>query len=149
MVTSEAHCTRRRYRIADDTDDAIIAQYCRRTMQRRNERQRFLYKMKSMRDGKRQLKMERIEQHSRRRRNLLEFTLYHMTEHGVAYTGNNDLLRYMVKHIYTPNDKGCHVNTVCISEYKREANMEARLCDLKNLRERDPATFSIEWKKFQ
>ena len=149
MVTSETPSTRRRYRIAEDVDDAIVAQHCRRTMQRRNERQRCLYKLKAIKDGKGQLKTERLEQHSRRRRSLLEFTLYHMTEHGVAFTGNNDLLRYMVKHIYTPKDKGCHVNTVCISEYKREVNMEARLCDLKNLRERDPATFSIEWKKFQ
>ena len=128
-------------RLVDQQSDVDIAERYRLAVKRKNEKQRLRYHDKKKENGERQQQIKRQEYRTKRRGQLLELALCKMILQEKTFTNNNDLINYMVEHVYKTEDKGCHINAQNLREYRQTTNINEKLTQLKDLFQNDRITF--------
>ena len=64
-----------------------------------------------------------------------------MVQEGKGFTSNNELIHYMIQHIYKPTDSGSHAHATFIRDYRNAINIKDKFQGIRDLFEKDRATF--------
>ena len=105
-----------------DQEDRVVAERYRLLIQRKNKRQKERYHEKSR--GK---KRDRLLERETKRKILFERGLDVLVQENKEFTTNLNFLQFLRQHVYTQEDKGCHITMEHMKNYRLQNDIKTQL----------------------